>query len=83
MSLRRGDKEESRRKKVDISMEDVVHFVKFITVCSGALLIFSLFAFLLTGNNPGTNVIYAMVVGINAFVFFTGLLFLKKTANKE
>jgi len=83
MSLRRGNKEESRRKKLDINMEDVAHFVKYITICSGALLIFSLLAFLLTGSNPNTNVIYAMVIGINAFVVFTGILFLRRAYKKE
>lgn len=82
MSLRRGDKKESNRRK-DIDLEDIAHFVNIISVCSGALLILSILAFLLTGSQPETDVIYILIIGINAVAFAAGRLFVKRFGNKE
>jgi hypothetical protein len=75
--------EENRNRRVDIDLEEVAHFVNNISICSGALLIVSLIAFLLTGSRPETNVIYFMVIGINAIAFIAGRIFNKKYGNKE
>jgi hypothetical protein len=64
-------------------MEDVVPFVEKISICSGALMLFSILAFFLTGRRQETDVIYAMVIAINAFVFIVGMLFVKKNHDKD
>jgi hypothetical protein len=75
--------EESRNRRIDIDLEEVAHFVNHISICSGALLIISIIAFLLTGSRPETNVIYFMVIGINAIAFIAGRIFNKRYGNKE
>lgn len=83
MSPRRRDQKDERQRKLDISMEDAVHFVNLISICSGALLILSITAFLLTGSQLITDVIYALVIGMNAIAFIVGRLFVKKFGYKE
>jgi hypothetical protein len=83
MSSRRRIHEDNRDRRVDIDLEEVAHFVNNISICSGALLIVSLIAFLLTGSRPETNVIYFIVIGINAIAFIAGRLFNKRYGNKE
>ncbi len=83
MSFRGRNKKEAGGKKLDITLEEVAGFLNFISACSGALLIVSLIAFFITGSNPKTNVIYVLVIGINAIAFITGRVFVKKYGNKE
>ncbi len=83
MSSGRRMHEENRNRRVDIDLEEVAHFVNYISICSGALLIVSIIAFLLTGSRPETNVIYFMVIGINAVAFIAGRIFNKKYGDKE
>jgi len=83
MSSRRRKHEEDRNRRVDFDLEEVAHFVNNISICSGALLIVSLIAFLLTGSRQETNVIYFMVLGINAIAFIAGRIFNKKYSDKE
>ncbi|MBE5968358.1 MAG: hypothetical protein E7255_15635 [Lachnospiraceae bacterium] len=83
MSLRRRNQEKKRRKTVELEMEDVLPFVENISICSGALMFFSVFAFLLTGRGKETDVVYAMVIGMNAFVFVAGMLFVRRNHDKD
>lgn len=83
MSSRRRMHKDNRDRRIDIDLEEVAHFVNNISICSGALLIISLIAFLLTGSSPETNVIYFMVIGINAIAFIAGRFFYKRYGNKE
>ncbi len=83
MSPRRRDREGKEHKRVDIDMEEIAHFVNVLSICSGALLIVSLAAFLLTGSQAGTDVIYTMVIGINTAAFMIGRLFVKKYGKKD
>ncbi|WP_313131746.1 hypothetical protein [Anaerocolumna sp.] len=83
MSSRRRMDKENRNRRIDIDLEEVAHFVNYISICSGALLIISIIAFLLTGSRPETNVIYFMVIGINAIAFIAGRIFNKRYGNKE
>ncbi len=77
------DPKGKKREGIDINMEEVAHFVNLISICSGALMILSLIAFLLTGSGKDTDVIYTLVIVINATAFFAGRLFVKKFGNKE
>jgi predicted permease len=83
MSPCRSDQKGIKKKRQDIDLEEVSHFISVISICSGALMIFSLIAFLLTGRRPQTDVIYALVIGINAVAFAAGRFFVKKFGNRE
>ncbi len=83
MSSRRRDSKGKKCEGVDINMEEVAHFVNLISISSGALMILSLIAFLLTGSGKETDVIYTLVIVINAIAFLAGRLFVKKFGNKE
>lgn len=83
MSSRRRVHEDNSDRRLDIDLEEVAHFVNYISICSGALLMVSLIAFILTGSSTETNVIYFIVISINAIAFISGRFFNKKYGNKE
>lgn len=83
MSSRRRDHEGKENKRVDFGMEEIAYFVNVISISCGALFIVSLAAFLLTGRDEKTDVIYALVIGINAIAFILGRLFVRKFGNKD
>lgn len=83
MSSRRRNQIKKKTKSVDFGMEEVTFFIRIISASSGALLIISLLAFLLTGRQKQTDVIYAVVISVNAIAFIFGTWFVKKYDNKE
>lgn len=83
MSPRRSDQKGIKKRRQDIDLEEVSRFINMISILSGALMILSLIAFLLTGRSTQTDVIYALVIGINAVAFFAGRIFVKRFGNRE
>lgn len=65
MSQGRGDIKRKRTEQPDISLSQVVMFLRVITVMTGALLVVSTLFFLLFEKTVETNVVWGMTIGVN------------------
>ncbi len=65
MSQSRGNTKGKRTEQPDISLTQVVMFLRVITVMTGALFLVSTLFFLLFEKTAETNVVWGMTIGVN------------------
>lgn len=62
-----------RKRTFDVELTNIVAFLHFIGVMTGALFAVSCIAFLVTEKTPATNAVYCLVIAVN-FVAAVGSL---------
>lgn len=82
MSQGRGSTEGEKRKRSDIELSQVVMFLHFISVMTGALFCVSTIFFLLCAKTPETNVVWGMTIGVN-FIAAAGAFFSARMLDKK
>lgn len=65
MSQSRRNTRSKRKRTFDIELTDIVAFLHFIGVMTGALFAVSCAAFLMTEKTPATNAVYCLVIAVN------------------
>ena len=65
MSQGRGSAKGEGRKRADIELSQVVMFLHFISVMTGALFCVGTVFFLLCAKTPETNIVWGMTISVN------------------
>lgn len=78
---------ENRKRKIkkqnSIDLKAILSFVKFIQSISFGMLGVSILGLILVGKNPGSQVLYVMVIFVNLIIIFGGMIPIRYLNNKS
>ncbi|MGG7143153.1 hypothetical protein ACQPVP_06765 [Clostridium nigeriense] len=83
MSSCRENRSRSIKKKSNIDLNSILTFIKFIQSISFGMLGISVLGFILVGKDPAAQVLYVMVIVVNLFIIFGGMIPIRYLNNRN